>query len=256
MYGNQVKNEWRERVWGAASDMCEDKSNWVLTLAGNRFLDRKVAPKYGFNCNKIVGIDSDVEVCKRNSSFGRTVLNLPLSDAIAAWDKPVSVINLDFCSNISGPINSAKSPIATLNMVAGNRRFQGSAVILNVAAGREANYRQYIKALKEWDQSFHNRALCAIALAGVQLLEFTQLLERATPTRKFTTLDRLHLVHKAMSDACIISGSYVANRMPMHWCVYNNADYIPWYHVDGESYATVKGHIAAKMAWHTMRQRQ
>ncbi len=240
LYNELEKNEWRHEVWNRARALSILEGGYVLTLAGKHFKDRKIAARYGFPKKKTIGIDLDKGICRHNASLGRTVLNISTTQALRCWDKPVSAINLDYCSNLSSGV------VTDMVYLLCNRSFDNSCVILNVAVGRER--KSTFELYKQSDYflgSQDNRALSALFMALVSTIG----------------LDEAIRVLKSRSLA-ISSGRYRARKQPMDWIVFNRwgikyksspcmEAFKKKLYKHNKWMLKVKRHVAAKMAWHT-----
>lgn len=258
MYGNDVKARWRHELWRNAARHA-DLDGWVITLAGKKFSDRKVAPKYGFDASKIVGVDVDEEVEDHNNTFGRTVIAEPLSAVAACWSskRPVAVINADYCGNICAP-DIGRLFVCWLS----NRAFIGSLMCLTVSVGREGGI--YKKLLGGFAARFDLKDTTQLNRASV--MAYSCITSCLAPAG--------WIVGDPHSDACddwFINNSlwthkYRAHQMRMDTCIVRHpgAAIAPIDFVGSAKNLelalsefgdplSIKRTVSAKLAWHTMR---
>ncbi len=144
MYANPTKTQWRDHYWKALAHRA-NKSDWILALAGMRFLDRKSVKKYRFDPDKLVGVDNNQVVVDHNIARGRTVIQGDLSEVMKSWDesRPVGVVMADFTCN-----GGAKEVQECLWAWAHCKAFENSWMVLNVSVGREIG--AFLEFCKMW----------------------------------------------------------------------------------------------------------
>lgn len=261
MYGNDVKSEWRAETWDILSRI-SDKDAWVLTLAGKRFLDRKIAARHGFRKDRIIGVDIDPKVCRHNNKFSRTVINANLVDVLANWDhgnRPLAVINADFCFNMNDKSIHAFNVMFWYWVL---YAAQNSNMVLNVACGREP--RGVSDALGSFTKlSNHHIKKSELHRSSVMFFNawhrFCGAYEEDVNDQFYKDLWEKHLMAQATYRAHIMRmDTTIMSNVPRFRDVafnkFRNGDELISAMESGVCKTNdVSGHIRAKLAWNTMR---
>lgn len=255
-YRNAAKIEWRHEVWQHIATHCREVDGFVLTLAGQSFLDRKAAARAGVPAARIIGVDLDRESHRHNVTHGRTVINLPLHEVIPYFNRPIAAVNADFCCTAGAAM--VQQTIRSFLCAPTTRE---ALLVVNVAVGREravkvrdndTNEPKYIKGFFNDTQ----RAYAAISLYGVKA--FAEILANRLdchandlPRRAWEKLSSLLVL--LLEESAVGQGTYIGpGGTRMDWfAVRQFAPPImcsPW-----TSEPRIAGHIRAKMAHHTMR---
>jgi hypothetical protein len=252
MYGNDVKNEWRNDVWTSLGKLVpvtdEKKKGYVMALAGKRFLDKKLAERNGFDPNKIIGIDLDPKVVAHNTKHGRIVIQRELSEVMRGWDdaRPVSVLVADFMCN-----GGAKEVQETIWNWAHLKAFKNCWFVLNVSVGRET--RGFLQYLKDGALIFESQELIEYNRAR-GAMEYCLCEDIGWPddapadpgleiSNEIILGERRYQAHKMHMDSIL-----VAPQWNDRW---NTEERISGGDIVADP--KIKRHIGAKLAWVTMR---
>ncbi len=250
MYGNIKKSEWRSSLWRAASEYCS-LDDWVLSLAGTRFLDRKEAVKNGFRKDRVIGVDTSKEVEAHNTAHGRTVIRHNLSTVLAAWTRPLSFVNADFCSNAQNKevgktiLNWLCNPICV-----------AAPMCITVSVGRESGpLLQQLKSSTKYPEiAKQNRAIFAFYYWTITILTSFRETSGYDPSQQVVDwLDNnwgwkfQYRAHRMRMDSYIIG--HPGDKYLTDWnCLRDE-----WMKIKTPEVERAKRSITAKIAWHTMR---
>lgn len=159
-YKNSPKNIWRHRWWKSAACRCRflemnPAACKVLYLPGPGDLDRRIAIKYGFLAHNLIGLDKDIDECKKHRRNGVTMIHGDAVEILGAWkpDSLPDVVLLDTCSVVSEPFSRLISVFSGGNFY--NRRMVWG---FNLVHGRDA-------ALNKWKEDMQE---AFIAPTGVK----------------------------------------------------------------------------------------
>lgn len=243
-YNSPVKTSERWRAWEALADATPlhlRREGWVIALAGRRFLDRKVARRFGFN--NVIGVDVCEDVVKHNAKHGRTVLHMPLDAALSVWpeSRPIAVVVADFTSSFAnGDVQS------TLRRWLVMRSCSHASLFLNVSTGLETK-EGYDLLLQKRPGPLSRGVHRSTAALEVALSLLARMIWPENALNE-------SVVIRATDLATVRSGSYKQKKkgMRMDWLVSRPIPLVAA-RLKPSGSAAESRHIAAKMAWHTRR---
>lgn len=251
-YRNAIKRAWADRIWESIAIHCKEFDGYILTLAGKAFLDLKHAKRHGIKKSRIIGVDLDAEVNAHNRLFNRTVLQANLAEVIPHFNRPIAAINADFCCGaMSGMVGDlirnwmfsewAKHAMLVVNVSVGRevqkrtRLVDGSTTPFDFGG---PNTHRAVGALIYWCTSHMVYSFCN---------QTDQDVWDAYSDARWKTA--LQIIMSEIEKNLVLTDYYVAHRTRMDSAIIKPFSRVRLPYEKNK----IKGHIAAKMAHHTMR---